>query len=168
MISALPLELKNLTSCEEMLIARALLVMQVYIRPNSGTTGCNGHVVTLRQNVQHIVNILPSSVADLPILCFTVKGAETNFVHFQVRRNIVHKSLLWLKKHNPLYQNIVIDCNRLEQLPIDGLLDIHETLVNDTHSTSSDFGPNQNLPDNFKSTSFIPTIECMPTERNRS
>ena len=57
----------------------------------------------LPHNVQHIVNIFPRSVTDLPILCFTVKGEETNFVHFQVRRNIVHKALLWLKKHNPLY-----------------------------------------------------------------
>ena len=40
-------------------------------------------------------------------------------------------------------------------------------LVNDTHSTSSDFGPNQDLPDDFESTSFIPTVEREPTERNR-
>ena len=46
--------------------------------------------------------------------CFTVKGAEANFVHYQDRRNIVHKALLCLKKHNPLYQNIIIDCNQLE------------------------------------------------------
>ena len=40
-------------------------------------------------------------------------------------------------------------------------------LVNDTHSTSPDFGPNQDLPDDFESTSFIPTVEREPTERNR-
>ena len=83
------------------------------------------------------------------------------------RRHIVHKALLCLKKHNPLYQNIVIECNRLEQLPIDGLLDIHENMVNDTHSTSPDFGSNQDLPDDFESASFIPTAEGEPTERNR-
>lgn len=58
-----------------MLIVRAFSVMHVYIRP-----------------------ILPRSVIDLPILCFTVKGAETNFANFQVRENTVHKALLQLKK----------------------------------------------------------------------
>ena len=35
--SAVPLKLENLTQCEEMFVARAFPVMQVYIRPNSGT-----------------------------------------------------------------------------------------------------------------------------------
>ena len=46
----------------------------------------------------YIRPILPRSVIDLPILCFTVKGAETNFANFQVRENTVHKALLQLKK----------------------------------------------------------------------
>ena len=123
--------MENLTQNEEMLTARASPVTQVYIRPNSGTTGFRDHVVTLTHNVQHIVNILPRYVTDLPTLCFTVKWAEINCVNFQVRRNIVHKTLLWLKKHNPLYQNIVTDCKRLGQLPLGGFLDIHEN-INDT------------------------------------
>ena len=98
--SAVPLELENLTHCEEMLIARAFPVMQVYIRPNSRTTGYKGHIVTLPHNVQHIVKVLPRYMTDLSILCFTVKWAEANCVHFQVRRNIVHKALLWLKKQS--------------------------------------------------------------------
>ena len=36
-----------------------------------------------------------------------------------------------------------------------------------THSTSPDFGSNQDLPDGFRSTSIIPTVEREPTERNR-
>ena len=39
----IPLELDNLTQGEEMLIARAFPVIQVYIRPNSGTTGYNDY-----------------------------------------------------------------------------------------------------------------------------
>ena len=65
--SAVTLELENLTPCKEMLIARAFPVMQVYIRPNSRKTDYKGHVVTLPHNVQHIVNILPRSVTDLPL-----------------------------------------------------------------------------------------------------
>ena len=46
-------------------------------------------------------------------------------------------------------------------------MDIHENLVNDTHSTSPNFGPNQDLLVDFESTSFIPTVEHELTERNR-
>ena len=98
--SAVPLELENLTQNEEMLTARASPFMQVYIRPNSGTTGFKDHVVTLTHNVQHTVNIVPRYVTHLPTLCFTVKWAEINCVNFRVRQNVVHKTLLWLKKQS--------------------------------------------------------------------
>ena len=65
-----------------MLIAKAFPVIQVFLRTSSETTGYKGHVVTLRHNVQHIVDIFPRSVTVLLILCCTVKGAETNFVFF--------------------------------------------------------------------------------------
>lgn len=29
--------------------------------------------------------------------------------------------MLWLKLHNPIYQDIIISTNRLEQLPVDGI-----------------------------------------------
>ena len=69
-----------------------------------------------------------------------------------------------MKEHNPLYQNILIDCNRLEQLPIDSLVDVHENMVNDTHSISPNFFPNQDLPDDFELASFIPTVKRKPKE----
>ena len=72
-----------------------------------------------------------------------------------------------MRKHDPLYQNIVIDCKRLEQLPTDVLLDIHENMLNDAHSTLPDFDPKQNLADDFESTSFISTVESESTKRNR-
>ena len=40
-------------------------------------------------------------------------------------------------------------------------------MVNDTYSTSPDFGPNQDLPNDFEWTSFIPTVERETTEKNR-
>ena len=80
----------------------------VHIRPNSGTSGYKAHVVTLPQNVQQMFK------------CFTVKKTDIDFVHLEARRNTVYKVLLWLKKYNPLYQNIVIHCNRLKQLLTDG------------------------------------------------
>lgn len=54
----------------------------------------------------------------------------------------------------------------MEQLTFDGLLDIHENMVCDTHSTSPDFGPNQDLAVDFGPASFILTFESEAAEKN--
>ena len=165
--AVVPPELENLTQCEEMLIARAFPVMQVYIRPNSRTTGYRGHVVTLPHNVQHIVDILPRCPKDLPIISFAVKNADSSNRYFQVRRKVVLEALVWLKKYNPLYQNIIIDYDLLNDLPIDGTLDIKENIINDSEVISPDFGLNDASSDHCESSNFIPTVERQPTEKDR-
>lgn len=57
--ASVPVELQDLTQVEEMIISRAIPVMQVYLKPRFGTTSYRGHVVTLPHNVQNIANILP-------------------------------------------------------------------------------------------------------------
>ena len=47
--SSVPNELQNLTQTEEMLIARALPIMRVYIKPG-GQRGYSGHCI----NLQHL------------------------------------------------------------------------------------------------------------------
>jgi hypothetical protein len=51
--SCAPQELKNLTQVEEMLIARALPIMRVYIKPG-GQRGYSGHCINLPQNVTEL------------------------------------------------------------------------------------------------------------------
>ena len=51
--SCVPNELKSLTQVEEMLIARALLIMRVYIKPG-GQRGYSGHCINLPQNVNEV------------------------------------------------------------------------------------------------------------------
>ena len=57
--SAVPAELKGLTQVEEMLIARAFPIMQVYTKPKGGQKACKGHVITLPQEVQQLADVLP-------------------------------------------------------------------------------------------------------------
>jgi hypothetical protein len=40
---------------------------------------------------------------------------------FRVRRRVVYQALLWLRNHNPIYADISIDSDRLEELPEDGV-----------------------------------------------
>ena len=106
---SVPLELEGLTQCEEMLIARAFTVMQVYLKPRFGSLSYRGHIVTLPHNVQNIVDILPRCPKDLPIVIFSVKGNNTRpDATFKVRRQKVLDALVWLKSNNPLYANVII------------------------------------------------------------
>jgi hypothetical protein len=51
--SSVPHELQNLTQIEEMLIARALPITRVYIKPG-GQRGYSGHCINLPQNVTEL------------------------------------------------------------------------------------------------------------------
>ena len=137
-------ELEGLTQCEEMLIARAFPIMQVYLKPKYGTTSYKGHVVTLPHNVQNIANILPRCPEDLPFVVFSVRGQNNEDTSFKVRRSRVHSALIWLKGNNVLYQNITIDLARVNVLPSDGFLNIPHNFVDDnTDTTPYDCGPSE-------------------------
>ena len=56
--SKVPHELKKLAQTEEMLIARALPIMRVYIKPG-GQLGYSGHCINLPQNVTELATSLP-------------------------------------------------------------------------------------------------------------
>ena len=51
-------ELQNLTQIEEMLIARALPIMRIYIKPG-GQQDFSGHCINLPQNVTEFATSLP-------------------------------------------------------------------------------------------------------------
>ena len=58
--SSVPRELQGLTQIEEMLIARALPLMRVYIKP--------GHCINLPQNIKELANSLPHYPKDIFLL----------------------------------------------------------------------------------------------------
>jgi hypothetical protein len=65
--SSVPHELQNLTQIEEMLIARALPIMRVYIKPG-GQRGYSGHCINLPQNVKELAMSLPRYPKDLAVI----------------------------------------------------------------------------------------------------
>ena len=62
-----PIELQGLNQTEEMLIARALPIMRVYIKPG-GQMGYSGHCINLPQHVEELASILPRYPRDLSLL----------------------------------------------------------------------------------------------------
>jgi hypothetical protein len=114
-------ELQGLTQIEEMLIARALSIMKVYIKPG-GQRGYSGHCINLPQKTTELAQTLPRYPKDVPLIIVTMKGKDNSFKDVIVRKEKVEKALLWLIiEHNPQYQFIKLDTNSLQNLPINGV-----------------------------------------------
>lgn len=60
-------ELQNLIQIEEMLIARALPIIRIYIKPG-GQRGYSGHCINLPQNVTDLAKSLPRYPKDLAVI----------------------------------------------------------------------------------------------------
>ena len=118
--SFVPNELQNLTQIEEMLIARALPIMKVYIKPG-GQRGYSGHCINLPQNVTELATSLPRYPKDLAVIIVKVKGQDNTFKDVTVRKQKVHNALVWLINNNPHYSGLTINDNALNSLPENGV-----------------------------------------------
>ena len=101
-------ELQNPTQDEEMLIARALPIMKVYIRPD-GQRGYSGHCINLLQNVTELATSLPRYPKDLAVIIVKVKGKENTFKDVKVRKQKVQSAFVWLIDNNPHYSELFIN-----------------------------------------------------------
>ena len=89
--SCVPQELKNLTQVEEMLIAHALPIMRVYIKPG-GQHGYSGHCINLPQNVTELAKYLPRYPKNLAVIIVKLKGRDNTFKDVNVRKQKVHNA----------------------------------------------------------------------------
>ena len=148
--SSIPPELKNLTQIEEMLIARALPIMRVYIKPG-GQRGFSGHCINQPQNVTELATSLPRYPKDLAVIIVKVKGKDNTFKDVTVRKQKVHDALVWLIRNNPLYSEVTEDVNALNLLPDNGVLpdlitvETDDDIVSDIE-TCTDVGPPTDNP----------------------
>ena len=113
--SPVPKELQGLSQVEEMVIACALPIMRVYVKPG-GQKGHSGHCINLPQDVTEIVSSLPRYPKDLSIIIVKMKGKDSTFKDVNVRRQKVYEALLWLSQNNPHYSDIQINVEALNTL----------------------------------------------------
>lgn len=168
--SRVPCQLQGLTQVEEMLIARALPIMRVYIKPG-GQRGYSGHCINLPQHVEELATSLPRYPKDLSVIVVKMKGKDNNFKDVSVRRHNVADALHWLMNNNPHYKDVNINQHSLNCLPENGvphdLISI-ETENDDSKSYQPDFGP-QNEDDivyneGTEMSSFLPIPQCQQQE----
>ena len=135
-IGDVPFELAVLTLPEQMLIARyfpSALIVKMYPRQKGArslNSGLQGNVSTYRLDTNEIAGLVSDDVMPRPIKIL----ASTIGVTFVGPKNLLEKSLprflhvrrrrvrdvhLWLKANNPLYRQILISEERLEEVPMD-------------------------------------------------
>ncbi|CAB3984730.1 Hypothetical predicted protein [Paramuricea clavata] len=140
----------NLTQIEEMLIARALPIMRVYIKPG-GQRGYSGHCINLPQNVTELATTLPRYPKDLTVIIVKVKGKDNTFRDVTVRKQKVHNALVWLINNNPHYSELTINEEALNSLPENGVppdlmtVETDDDIVSDDNC-SLDAGPPTDNP----------------------
>ena len=117
--SHVPHELQSLTQIEEMLIARALPIMRVYVKPG-GQRGYSGHCINLPQRVSELAQSLPRCPSTVPVIVVTMKEKGNVMKDVTVRNQKVEQALQWLINHNPHY-NVSIDSRVLNALPSNGV-----------------------------------------------
>ena len=114
--------------------------MSIYHLPY-GQYGYSGHILNLPQDITSFVNSLPRSPATLDVIVVRRDGVNETHRDFRVRRAVVLRALHWLIANNRYYNDVTIDTNTLEMLPIDGHLTKFSSVnlsSNDESEVSSD------------------------------
>lgn len=173
--STIPIELQGLTQIEEMLIARALPIMRVYIKPG-GQRGYSGHCINLPQNIKDLVLTLPRYPKDLSVIIVKVRGRNNTFKDVNVRRQKVHKALLWLLQNNPQHADISINLDALNCLPVNDIptdlvtVECNDEIVSDEVIEAEGEEPTENADEDIvynqsaEMSSFLPVAEQQQKE----
>ena len=121
-----PRILQNLTLAEECLIARSHPIASILkLRPNgaynpSAYNRVRGHVIVLPQDPGPLLDILPSAEVKLydkiKVVWFGDRSPTADDLkpYLEVRKQVVYQALQWLRLHNKLYSQIVVNQELLD------------------------------------------------------
>lgn len=136
---AVPFHLPHLSIAEKMLIARAHVHMDL-----RRVKGCqykySRHMINFMQNTAKVINRPPSLPTELQVVILksSSSSVKDSAVHrefartFRVQRKNIELWLDFLVISHPDYENIVIDPERLFQLPSDDtVMDAFDTVIHD-------------------------------------
>ncbi|KAJ7023288.1 hypothetical protein C8F04DRAFT_902044, partial [Mycena alexandri] len=138
-LGPVPPELKSLTVVEEAMVAlcRAKCwIIQLREDDSDGNVpfaqrGVRGHIIVYPQRPSAIAKTLPPSLSDVTTpICIVFVGSKPPTAEWlkdkakplTVRKEHVMDALAWLKIHNHLYRDVIIDNSELEKLPAEAIL----------------------------------------------
>ena len=161
---------QGLTEIEEKLIACALPIMRVYIKPG-GQRGYSGHCINLPQHVQELATSLPRCPKELSLTVIKMKGKDNTFKDVSVRGHRVQNALTCLINNNPHYQDVHLNQQCLQSLPKNGIPNdlISIERENDVSESSDlNFGPRNEeeivYNEGTQVNTFLPIPQCQQQE----
>lgn len=145
-LGPVPDELSDLTMVEECMVARARAKSWIVKLQESETgaalptsqRGLKGHTIIYPQQPRDLAAVLPPPVGEtLTFICIIFVGSSTLTSEWLrnkakplvVRREKVRRALVWLKANNPLYKDVDIHEDNLQQLPEEDVLPYHVECV---------------------------------------
>ena len=111
-----PKEFANLTRVEEMLTAHVSPILQV-THAIVGQYKYKGHTISFPQNIEHVSNILPQTIDNLPIIIVRQRDQHGTRYNFTMNRDHVYEALKYKVEHDKFYSNVQINENSLNYLP---------------------------------------------------
>ncbi|KAJ3764598.1 hypothetical protein FB446DRAFT_799876, partial [Lentinula raphanica] len=141
-VGPVPDELSNLSIVEEAMISRCrskcwiiqLKEDQSSTPSETSQRALKGNIIIYPQKVSQVASVLPPNLDELASpICVVFVGSKRpsdewlrkHAKPLAIRPGRVLKALLWLKAHNPLYRDIVINRTLLQSLPDNYILPVH-------------------------------------------
>ena len=133
-----PQELKHLTTLERRCIGLNIPFMSIQSVRQQGKK-IKGPCVNVPVTLEPICTLLPRLPEELKTVLVKLKrrlSYDRSYMFDYVRPNVVMRALLWLKAHNPLYRNVVVNHQWFEQL--EDVSPENFEIVQDTNAVDSD------------------------------
>ncbi|KAJ7110247.1 hypothetical protein C8R43DRAFT_864613, partial [Mycena crocata] len=136
--------------------------------------GVRGHIIVYPQKPSAIAKSLPPSIEDITTpICVVFVGSRpptaewlrTRASPLIVRKEKVMAALDWLKVHNHLYAEVIIDRTVLQDLPPETMLPFHiqHILPNSgIDITTSDYVPGSSLPESNSDSPAAGSYQSVP------
>lgn len=118
-IPSIPPELSGLSLIEQILLARVHPVVSVF-KVRGQQRAYSGHCINFVQHVEQVASRLPVAPEALSCVLILNRHTPNGILQFKVRAMRIRQALLWLKRNNQYYRDIIIDEEVLAGLPEDG------------------------------------------------
>ncbi|XP_063400159.1 uncharacterized protein LOC134684781 [Mytilus trossulus] len=137
MLEDVPLELKQLNSIEQQLIALNIPFMKIMALPKGGQKGVHGPIVCVPSDLKKVTTILPRSEDESLLLKVKLKR-KLNYKGYDkyqyVRPNHLEQALVYLKDKNVWYKDVAINDEWINPIP-----EVNDDqVVNDESDSDSD------------------------------
>ena len=112
----MPPNLSDVNRLERVLIAKRILFKKVVIMPKGNSPKIKGAICNVPIEAEDVCNILPRPACSNGLLVLKLKRKLMyhGHVYFEpIRPNIIAELLDYLKKKNPLYNNVTVDISQV-------------------------------------------------------